>query len=51
MKLIQGKSYKDFFIEQLVANCHRFEIPFMFMDNPNSPTKFSFDDIKDENYK
>lgn len=51
MKLINGKSYKDSFLEQLVANCNRNNVAYMFCDNPQSPTKFSFDDIKDENQK
>lgn len=51
MKLINGKSYKDYFLEQLVANCNRNNVAYMFCDNPQSPTKFSFDDIKDENQK
>ncbi len=51
MKLINGKSYKDFFLEQLVAHCRRYDVAYMFCDNPNSPTKFSFDDITDENHK
>jgi hypothetical protein len=51
MNLINGKSYKDFFLEQLVSNCRRNDVGLMFCDNPNSPTKFSLDDTEDENYK
>ncbi len=51
MKLINGKSYKDFFLEQLVTNCNRNDVAYMFCDNPQSPTKFSFNDIVDENHK
>lgn len=51
MKLINGKSYKDNFFEQLVTNCNRFGVGYMFCDNPHSPTTFSFENIKDENHK
>ncbi len=51
MKLINGKSYKDNFFEQLVSNCNRYGTGYMFCDNPHSPTAFSFEDIEDKNQK
>lgn len=51
MKTINGKPYKDYFFEQLVSNCNRNGVGYMFCDNPNSPTDFSFENIEDENHK